>query len=96
MPTSLLDHAESILKEAKLKVNRNRSTTKTPSREGYIDYEYYPIIREDGTQVGELVIDTAENSISITTFPNATKQEIEVMKKTEQFLNQINSSIGEE
>lgn len=92
---SLLDYADNVLKKAGLKLDRHNVERVQPSREGYIEYDYYPIIREDGTKVGDLVIDTYEKSVSSTALSNATKVEESVIKEAEELVKDLISEIGE-
>lgn len=92
---SLLDYVDKILKEANLKLERHNVKRVKPSREGLMEYDYFPIIRDDATKVGDFVIDSYETSVSSITLLIATQAEELVIKKAEKSVEDLNSEIGE-
>ncbi|MFV2048622.1 hypothetical protein KDJ21_005480 [Metabacillus litoralis] len=92
---SILDHVDNVLKKAGLKLDRANVDRVKPSREGYIEYDHFPIIKSDRTKVGYFVLDTYEKSVSTTTLSNATQAEHAVIKQAEQLVEDLISEIGE-
>ncbi|GMK40564.1 hypothetical protein PCCS19_36200 [Paenibacillus sp. CCS19] len=68
---SFINTAETILQTADLHLDHQNVDIRGKEK----TYRYYPIIREDGTAVGVLVIEDYDQSVSVDIYPNSTERE---------------------